>query len=253
MTVEHCHNSSGCCGKHPVSENIQKSELELKAQMFADFQWTPESYQHKQNNCLLALMIANETGLEPFFIMRNLKFTDNNVIWHPGVVTMLLGGLADFRNIQSMYFNSGQAISIFAAAKSTGTVFKSEKLHIAPIINSSWLKAAMAFWRLDEAVLTEYYAVFMFMKEFAPELFLKIPFLENLYSAFENSNSKEIELLLPVNISRISEKLKEIGSPFSAREIIDFVRNQENQFHLELVLANLESITAELAMENKNV
>lgn len=152
-----------------------------------------------------------------------------------------------------MYFNSRQAISIFAVTKSTGTVFKSEKLHIDPIINSSWFKAAMAFWHLDETVLTEYYAEFMFMKEFAPELFMKIPFLENLYSAFKNSNSKEIELLLPVNISRISEKLKEIGSPFSVREIIDFVRNQENQFHLELVLANLESITAELAMENKNV
>ncbi len=247
MSSKHCHESEECCGMHRAAETAVSSELELKARRLAGFRWTPEPYRNNPENCLLALMVSVETGIEPFFIMRNLKFSGKNAVWHPGSVRIMLAGLG---NIRPMRSDSGKAISFFAVDGSTGTVYKSEKIDIAEIRDSAWFKAAAAFWQLDVGTLAEHYAEFMFLREFVPELLLRIPFLENIYSAFEDSSE---EILLPANISRLSEKLKEIGSPFTTREVINFVKSKEKQFQLELVLANLESINHEISKEKENV
>lgn len=162
------------------------------AQFLASSDLVPEqTYRNKPANCLIAIDLANRTGLAPLIVMQNLYIVKGKPGWSGQFCISLVNGSGRFTPLE--FVTTSQ--SVYCQA----TRLADNKLCVGPAVTwdmvkaEGWLDKNGSKWKTMPEVMFRYRAASFFARSFCPELLMGIQTADELkdISPAEPENAPE--------------------------------------------------------------
>lgn len=143
------------------------------AKFLASSDLVPEqTYKNKPANCLIALDLANRTGLSPLIVMQNLYIVKGKPAWSGQFCTSLVNSSGRFTPLEFVTTED----SVYCQA----TRLSDNKLCVGPAVTwdmvkaEGWLDKSGSKWKTMPEVMFRYRAASFFAKSFCPELLMGV-------------------------------------------------------------------------------
>lgn len=88
---------------NPYSSKEAFNGLFTVAAQMAKSDIIPQNYQGKVANCMLAIDVANRTGLSPLFVMQQTSVVRGKISWSGQACSMLVNAYPKFKNVKLNY------------------------------------------------------------------------------------------------------------------------------------------------------
>lgn len=163
-------------GQAPTIWNDSKllNQAYKAAKFLASSDLVPEqTYRNKPANCLIALDLANRTGLAPLIVMQNLYIVKGKPSWSGQFCISLINSSGRFTPLEFVTAED----RVYCQA----TRIADNKLCVGPAVTwdmvkaEGWLDKSGSKWKTMPEVMFRYRAAAFFARNFCPELLMGIP------------------------------------------------------------------------------
>lgn len=127
---------------NPYSSKEAFNGLFTVASQMAKSDIIPQNYQGKIANCMLAIDVANRTGLSPLFVMQQTSVVRGKISWSGQACSMIVNAYPKFKNVKLNYIGErgtdewGAYVS--AINKETGEEIKGTTVDMKMVKSEGW-------------------------------------------------------------------------------------------------------------------
>ncbi len=173
LTTETLVNEVGVA--NPLHKEIVSLEKLMEMSKFlANSTVVPIAYQNRPENCLVALDMANRTGLSPLVIMQNLHVIQGKPSFSGSAMASMIRTSPQFEDVSLHYVGNEKDDSygayVSAKRKSNGEVLKGGTVTIGVAKAEGWYQKTGSKWKTMPEIMLAYRAYAWFGRVYAPEL-----------------------------------------------------------------------------------
>jgi hypothetical protein len=161
-----------------------------QAGMLARSALVPEKYRGKQEDCLLALDIANRVNWPPLMVMQNLYVVKGNPSWSGQACIAIINGCGRFTPVAFRWQGERGEKQWGCTAVSTrladGVVCESDTVTWQMALDEGWVEKSGSKWKTMPKQMMMYRAGAFFARVHCPDLLLGIAVqgeVEDVYGA----------------------------------------------------------------------
>lgn len=153
----------------------------------------PDTYQGKPDNCLIALDIANRTGLSPIMVMQNLYVVKGKPSWSGSFCIAAINGCGKFSPLEFVYVDDGNGGCFARAIRNVnGAECRSETITMQMAANEGWLNKPGSKWKTMPRQMMMYRAAAFFARAHCPEVLLGIQTVEEVQDVKGYDDEKKV-------------------------------------------------------------
>ena len=207
------------------------AELKMAAQVFASSDFAPKSFQGNVGNCMVALDMANQLGMNVLTLMQQLYVIDGR----PAVSTALANSLFNMaqgkkfstirleRGVDGMveydvmvkekdargyttYRPSGKKKSLpnywavaYTTNLKTGERFESPKVSVQTALDNGWLTKYQSKWQTLPELMCGYRAQAFLIRTYFPQVLLGVYFQDEMEDIAADKQQVAVEVVQPVS------------------------------------------------------
>lgn len=150
-------------------------ELEQrKAKALAASPLVPENYRNNLGSCLIALDMANRTGVPPLMVMQNLHIIQGRPSWSSAFLIACVNSSGRYTSLRyetrGTEGESGYAVRAVATEKATGEVLTGTWITAEMVENEGWSKKGGSKWKTMPEQMYRYRAAAFWVRSYAPEI-----------------------------------------------------------------------------------
>lgn len=157
-------------------EELTFDRLTEMAKMLSKSTIIPVSYQHREENCFVALDLASRMGISPMVVMQNLYVIQGKPSWSGQAIGSMLRTSPAFRNVEVNYIGEPGKDSwgayVTAEDARTGRMLKGGTVTIAVAKKEGWFDKNGSKWKTMPEIMLAYRAYAWFGRVYAPELMM---------------------------------------------------------------------------------
>lgn len=163
------------------------SELLAKAWKSAQFlsstDIVPQTFK-KAENCLIALDIANRTGMQPLTVMQNLYVVQGKPSWSGQMCIALINGCGRFTPLEFEFVGEvgtdTHGCYAFAKRLDNGKIYASDIVTIGMAKKEGWYQKSGSKWQSMPIQMMQYRAGAFFGRVHCPDVLMGLPLAEEM-------------------------------------------------------------------------
>ena len=153
------------------------------AGFLAKTDFVPPAFK-KPENCLIALDIANRTGMSPLAVMQNLYVVQGKPAWSGQMSIALVNGSGRFTPLDFVFVGEKDSPSFgcyaTATRKSDGKVLVSDCITMQMAKDEGWTKKPGSKWLTMPVQMMQYRAGAFFARTHCPDLLIGLQTVEEI-------------------------------------------------------------------------
>lgn len=159
------------------------------AQFLSKTDFVPQQFK-KPENCLIALDIANRTGMSPLAVMQNLYVVQGKPSWSGQMCIALINGCGRFTPLE--FIEDGDVADgtygcvAVAERKDNHKLYYSDKVTLQMAKDEGWLNKNGSKWKTMPVQMARYRAGAFFARAHCPELLIGLPLADELADVYGN-------------------------------------------------------------------
>lgn len=164
--------------KSIVESTDQESEswklAQRKANALSKSDLLPQQYRNNVANCLVAMELANRTGMNELMVMQNLHIIQGKPSWSSTFAIAVINSSKRFRTMLNFKVD-GTGDDLTCTAWAVGhddEIYESPKVSMSIAKNEGWLNKSGSKWKTMPELMIRYRAAAFFGRLFCPELLL---------------------------------------------------------------------------------
>lgn len=171
------------------------------AQFLAKTDFVPQQFK-KPENCLIALDIANRTGMSPLAVMQNLYVVQGKPSWSGQMCIALINGCGKFSQLEFIEDGSveDETYGCIAVAerKDNHKLYYSDKITLQMAKDEGWYTKNGSKWKTMPIQMARYRAGAFFARAHCPELLIGLPLSDEIADVYGNNEAS------PVTVTKIT-------------------------------------------------
>lgn len=152
--------------------------------MFAKSNLVPKSYQGKDEDCMIAVDMANRMGVNPLMVMQNLYVVNGKPSWSGQACMSMIKGSSEFINVRPVYTGERNTDTwgcyIQAEYKTTGEVVRGTEVTIKMAKDEKWYSKPDRYgnetskWQTMPEQMLAYRAAAFFARVYLPNALMGV-------------------------------------------------------------------------------
>lgn len=146
--------------------------------MFAKSNLVPKNYQKKDEDCMIAVDMANRMGVSPMMVMQNLYVVNGKPTWSGQACMSMIKGSSEFINVKPVYTGERNTDTwgcyIQAEYKNTGEVVKGTEVTIQMAKTEGWYGKPGSKWQTIPEQMLAYRAAAFFARVYIPNALMGV-------------------------------------------------------------------------------
>lgn len=167
------------------------------AKFLANTDIVPQTFR-KPENCLIALDIANRTGMQPLTVMQNLYVVQGKPSWSGQMCIALINGCGRFTPLEFTFVGEVETDSwgCYAHAKrlDNGKEYTSDIVTIAMAKKEGWYNKSGSKWQSMPVQMAMYRAGAFFGRVHCPDVLLGLPLIDEMNDVYGNRQQTKSDL-----------------------------------------------------------
>lgn len=190
------------------------------ANYLASSDLVPVTYK-KPENCLIALDMANRTGMQPLTIMQNLYIVKGKPSWSGQMCIALINTSGRFTPLEYEFVGTkGQddfGCYAYATKKSNGKLYTSDAVTISMAKKEGWFGKDGSKWQTMPIQMMMYRAGAFFARVYCPEVLIGLPLVDEVIDISANK-SKALNEELDAVINGDIKPAEDVGDAIKDEE-----------------------------------
>lgn len=153
------------------------------AKFLANTDIVPQTFK-KPENCLIALDIANRTGMQPLTVMQNLYVVQGKPSWSGQMCIALINGCGRFTPLEFTYVGElgTDSFGCYAHAKrlDNGKEYTSDVVTISMAKKEGWYGKSGSKWQTMPVQMSMYRAGAFFGRVHCPDVLMGLPLADEM-------------------------------------------------------------------------
>lgn len=177
------------------------------AQFLSKTDIVPQTFK-KPENCLIALDIANRTGMQPLTVMQNLYVVQGRPSWSGQMCIALINGSGRFTPLEFEFVGTRDTDTwgCYAHAKrlDNGREYTSDIVTIGMARKEGWLSKNGSKWLSMPIQMMMYRAGAFFGRVHCPDVLMGLPIVDEMYDVYGNKRKckTDVTTLLDEDIKK---------------------------------------------------
>lgn len=184
------------------------------ANFLAESDLVPQSlYKKKPENCLIALDVANRTGMSPLMIMQNMYVVQGRPVWSGQMCIALINGCGRFSPLSFRWCGTkGQkdwSCVAVATRLADGVLCESSPVTWQMALDEGWVNKNGSKWKTMPEQMFQYRAGAFFARTFCPDVLLGIytrEEIEDVYGQEKHERKKTVITLDDTQVKVVDDK-----------------------------------------------
>lgn len=148
----------------------------------------PDAYANKPENCLIALDLANRSGMSPLTIMQNLYIVKGKPAWSGQFAIALVNGSRRFaRPLKPIYFGTPNTLSwgcYMTTVDLLGNIIDGTKITMQMAKDEGWVDKSGSKWKTMPEQMLAYRAGAFFARLYCPDVLYGIQMVEEVKDTY---------------------------------------------------------------------
>lgn len=148
----------------------------------------PDTYANKPENCLIALDLANRSGMSPLTIMQNLYIVKGKPAWSGQFAIALVNGSRRFaRPLKPIYFGTPNTLSwgcYMTTVDLLGNIIDGTKITMQMAKDEGWVDKSGSKWKTMPEQMLAYRAGAFFARLYCPDVLYGIQMVEEVKDTY---------------------------------------------------------------------
>lgn len=149
----------------------------------------PVTYQHRPENCFIAMDMASRMGVSVMMVMQNLYIIQGKPSWSGQAMASMIRSNPQFRNVTLNYVGEEgkdtHGAYITAERVSNGQIIKGGTVTIAISKKEGWYQKAGSKWQTMPEIMLAYRAYAWFARVYCPEIMMGLQTTEEVYDVVD--------------------------------------------------------------------
>jgi hypothetical protein len=204
------------------------------ATKLASSELLPATFKNKPENVLIALDLANRSGVSPLMIMQNLNIIQGRPSFSSSYIIASINTSTDYGRLRYKVTGKGDTLSCIAYAKhlESGEIEEGPEVTMQMAVAEGWTSKSGSKWKTMPQLMIRYRAAAFFGRLYTPEILMGMHTTDEIedmpasrYEVLKEEVNKEFEraMLLLDQITTL-EDLKQMAasidtSAWSAEEV----------------------------------
>ena len=167
-----------------VGTVMTMKELMDMSNMLAKSTIIPVTYQHRPENCFVAIDMASRMGVTPMMVMQNMFVIQGKPSWSGQAIASMIRSNPNFRNVELHYVGTegkdDWGAYVTATRISTGSTLKGGTVTIATSKKEGWFQKAGSKWQTIPELMLAYRAYAWFGRVHCPEIMMGMQTVEEV-------------------------------------------------------------------------
>lgn len=171
------------------------------AKMLSKSTIVPTQYQNREENCYIAIEMAQRTGMPVMSIMQNLYVIQGKPSWSGQAVSSMIRNSPQFKDVELHYVGQENTDSwgayVTATRVSNGQKLKGGTVTILTAKKEGWYSKGGSKWQTMPELMLAYRAYAWFGRVYAPELMMGLQSreeVEDVVGKEESASSKPLDV-----------------------------------------------------------
>ena len=173
-------------------EVMPMAELLKTADMLSKSTIVPQAYQHRAENCFVAMDMASRMGVSVMMVMQNMHMIQGKPSWSGQAVCAMIRANPQFRNVTLNYVGTPNTDSwgafVTAERISTGQILKGGTVTIATAKKEGWFQKAGSKWQTMPELMLAYRSYAWFGRVYCPEIMMGMQTMEETYDIVDTTD-----------------------------------------------------------------
>lgn len=160
----------------------------------------PVAYQHRAENCFVAMDMASRMGVSVMMVMQNLHIIQGKPSWSGQAMASMIRSNPQFRNVTLHYVGEEgkdtHGAYVTVERVSNGQTMKGGTVTIATAKKEGWYQKTGSKWQTMPEIMLAYRAYAWFARVYCPEIMMGLQTTDEVYDVSTES-LKESEPLNP--------------------------------------------------------
>ena len=175
--------------EQPMALDIQRQSMGLDklmdmAEMLSKSTIVPVTYQHRPENCFVALDMASRLGVSPMIVMQNLYVIQGKPSWSGSSMAAMIRSSPLFSKVDLTYVGTPNTDTwgayVSAIRTSDGKAIKGGTVTIATAKKEGWYQKNGSKWQTMPELMLGYRAYSWFGRLYAPEIVMGLQSTEEV-------------------------------------------------------------------------
>jgi hypothetical protein len=204
MTTAQPHNNAlSVFSNH---ENFEYAQRMAKALSSSDL--VPETYKNNVANTMIALELANRTGVSPFMVMQNVNVIKGRPSWSSTFIISVINSCGRFSQLRFRISGEGDDKGCIASATDikTGDVLESPRVTIKMAKAEGWFSKAGSKWVTMPDLMMQYRSAAFFGRLYVSDILQGMQSVDEVQD-FMDVSYEELPTGAPNPIADINAKL----------------------------------------------
>ncbi len=201
------------------------------ALVFSKSDMVPKRYQNNPANCIIALEMANRIGASALMVMQNLDVIQGKPGWSSKFLIATLNSCGKFSPLRFEEDNeNGGRTRAWAYEKATNEKLSGIWVSMDMAKAEGWIDKNGSKWKTMPDLMRRYRAASFFTNQFAPEISMGLPTVEEIYdtpfraSAIDFNDLCELYELKKDQLTE--EEIKDADRILSNKETLSYKKLQ---------------------------
>lgn len=154
----------------PMDKLMEMSEMLSKSTI------VPISYQHRPENCFVALDMASRMGLSPMVVMQNLYVIQGKPSWSGSALAAMIKSSSQFRDVELVYVGQEgtdrRGAYVTATNVKSGKTIKGSTVTLEISKKEGWYQKSGSKWVTMPEMMLGYRAYAWFGRMYCPEVMM---------------------------------------------------------------------------------
>lgn len=156
----------------------------------------PSTYKSKPENCLIALDIANRTGMQPLTVMQNLYIVQGKPSWSGQMCIALINGCGRFSPLEFEFvgeFGTDEwGCMAYATRLDTGKILHSDVVTLRMAKAEGWYGKSGSKWVSMPIQMAMYRAGAFFGRVHCPDVLMGLPLADEMNDIAKEKKANDL-------------------------------------------------------------
>jgi hypothetical protein len=156
----------------PAVKEQEFQLLQREAKALQASSMIPQAFKNNQADCMIALQVAKNIGVDPFTVMQNMHPIHGKMSWASSFIISALNSCGKFSPLRYDLQGEGMEMSCRAWAmdKETKDRLEGPKVTMAMAQSEGWINKSGSKWKTMPELMIRYRAAAFFGRLYAPEI-----------------------------------------------------------------------------------
>ncbi len=164
----------------------------------------PATFRNKPENVLIALDLANRSGVSPLMIMQNLNIIQGRPSFSSTYIIASINTSKDYGRLRFRVTGKGETLSCIAYAKhiESGEIEEGPEVTMSMANAEGWVNKSGSKWKTMPQLMIRYRAAAFFGRLYAPEILMGMLTTDEI----EDLPSSRYEMMKEVTVNKEFER-----------------------------------------------